>query len=379
MTVDIDRKIDLLRERVLSLSLSDSIIPQTELMIKKSGLPTSTAESLRKEWLNDMLSHPSSAETRHATSDPSDHFLKWLEERVKHRYHVSRRTVSAIANNYSPEIASKLSIIIWPQEIAWAQRMRLDKNPFTATKAALFLRDIESNPSKVFISIAGIYSDAVMTNGYLDNEVQDFTADEIRFAVNIPEFAPLFQRYAARAYSDALKAMSRDQLKKYASRAADDENNDRRRIASENISRRNTRFPMRYSISIIRSAIAFKLDANKLFLLEKAFNRLLENGEVDVEPGMVTADAGFLKLLANKDRRTSILDMEELPPAADCRTAWDIIHLNAGFSIKMPGGLVSLKVSKDQFSQWQEDVVEGKRPLPYDEYSDIGFFLLGSQ
>jgi hypothetical protein len=377
--VSIDRKVDLLRQQVALLALKPETMKAAESIVKANRMVSKVVDPLRKEWLNDMVTHPNDGEFRLAASDPDGHFLKWIDLRSKRPYHVTRRTVLAVAEKYKEtNIATKLSIVIWPQEIAWAQRMRLDANPFTATKAALFLRETLGNPSKTFVAIADIYSEAVKHAGYSDSPVQDLSADEIRFASELPEFAPLFQRYAARAYADTLKNMTRDQVEKLAQRAAAEENEDRRLFAAEGIARGAQRSPMRRSVSTIRSAIAFRLDSNTTYLLEKAFIRKVEAGEVDIEPGQRTADGGFLRLLADPAQRDAVLSLESVPSAAEFMNTWEIARLNASYIDQLPPSYKALACTKAQLENWQEAVVMGMRPCPYDAVSDLGFFLLGA-
>jgi hypothetical protein len=376
--VDIDRKIDMLRERVASLAVKPETIEAAERVVKANRMVAKIVEPLRKEWLNDMITHPNAGEFRLAAVDPDAHFLKWIETRSRHPYHVTRRTVAAVGDDYGTDTATKLSIVVWPQEIAWAQRMRLDPNPFTATKAALFLRETVGNPSKTFTAIANMYSDAIMRVGYLDSPVQEMSAAEIRFATDLPEFAPLFQRYAARAYAETLKDMTRDQVEKLAARAAAEENEERRLVAAAGIARGAARSPMRRSVSTIRTAISFKLDSNSTYLLETAFIRKVEAGEVDIDPGQRTADAGFLRLIADLEQRKVVLDMEPLPSPAQYMDTWEIANLNGSFLDQMPPSYKALGCTKAQLESWQEAVVLGKRALPFDAVSDLGFFLLGA-
>jgi hypothetical protein len=375
---DIDRKMDMLRERVASLAVKPETIEAAERIAKANRMVAKIVDPLRKEWLNDMITHPNAGEFRLAATNPDAHFLKWIEMRSRHPYHVTRRTVAAVGDKYGTDIATKLSIVVWPQEIAWAQRMRLDQNPFTATKSALFLRETVGNPSKTFAAIADMYSDAIMRIGYLDNPVQDLSAMEIRFGKEIPEFAPLFQRYAARAYAETLKDMNRDQVEKLAQRAAAEENEERRLVTAGGIARGAARSPMRRSVSTIRTALSFKLDANSTYLLETAFIRKVEAGEVEIDPGQRTADAGFLRLIADKEQRTVVLNMEPLPSPAEYMDTWEIAHLNGTFLDQLPPSYKPLSCSKAQLESWQEAVVMGKRPCPYDAVSDLGFFLLGA-
>ncbi|MCZ7860845.1 hypothetical protein O9X98_05460 [Agrobacterium salinitolerans] len=375
---DIDRKMAMLRERVASLAVKPETIEAAERIVKANRMVVKIVDPLRKEWLNDMITHPNAGEFRLAATDPDAHFLKWIEVRSQHPYHVTRRTVAAVGEKYGTDTATKLSIVVWPQEIAWAQRMRLDSNPFTATKAALFLRETVGNPSKTFAAISDMYTEAVKLVGYLDNPVQDMSAMEIRNASELPEFAPLFQRYAARAYAETLKDMTRDQVEKLAQRAAAEENEERRLVMAVGIARGAVRSPMRRSASTIRTAISFKLDANSTYLLETAFIRKVEAGQVEIDPGQRTADAGFLRLIADREQRTTLLNMEALPSPAEYMDTWEIAHLNATFLDQLPPSYKPLGCTKAQLESWQEAVVMGRRPCPYDAVSDLGFFLLGA-
>ncbi len=376
--VDISRKMLLLRERVSSLALRPETLTEAEAVVKANRMVGKIVDSLRKEWLNDMLTHPNAGEFRLAASDPDSHFLRWIEVRSRHPYHVTRRTIEAVGESYGAETASKLSIVVWPQEIAWAQRMRLDTNPFTATKAALFLRETMGNPSKTFAALADIYSEAIMRVGYLDSPVQDISAHEIRFSPELPEFAPLFQRYAARAYAETLKNMTREQVEKLAARAATEENEDRRLVLAAEVARNAVRSPLRQNLSTIRTAVMFKIDSNTAYLLEKAFVRKIESGAVDIDPGMMSADANFLRLLADPEARQATVDIEPLPGKAEYMDIWEIAHLDRSFLTRLPPSYKPLACTPAQLEQWQEAIVEGRRPCPYDAVSDLGFFLLGA-
>lgn len=376
--MDINKKLDLLRGRVASLALSPDTLSKAEEIVKSNRMMAKVVDPLRREWLNDMLTHPNAGEFRLAVSDPDAHFLKWIETRSRFPYHVTRRTVEALSQKFGADTASKLSIVVWPQEIAWAQRMRLDPNPFTATKAALFLRETMGNPSKTFAALADIYSDAIMRVGYLDCPVQDMSAAEIRFSSTLPEFAPLFQRYAARAYAETLKSMSREQVEKLAARAAVEENEDRRLVAASDIARGALRSPMRRNLSTIRTAVMFKLSSNSTFLLERGFLRKVEAGEVDIDPGMRSADAGFMRLMADAPSRDAVLAMEAIPSDKDYMDIWDIAHLDMEFVSALPPSFKPLAPTSKQMEGWQEAIVEGKRSRPYDAVSDFGFYLIGA-
>lgn len=376
--VDVDRRLELVRSRLSQLHLPDEALGRAAEVVREARLPETMVEVLRKEWLNDMVLHPDAGEFRLAASDPSGHFVKWLRARAAHPYHVSWRTVDQVAERYGAENASKLHIVVWPQEIAWAQRTRLDANPFAATKAALFLREAAALPSKLFRVVADLYSDAVTTSGYMDHEAHGLSADEIRFSDSPPEFSPLFLRHAAREYDERLRAMTREQVDRLAARAREDESADRRAAASRRAIRHLERAPFRHSVPMIRSAITFSISPNEAFQIERAFVRMLESGDVGVEPGDRTADGEFLRLIADRSRRKRALSMQPLPAPEARPDALDIARLDAGFLSSLPASFAALDASVARLQDWKTAVIEGGRTVPFDPISDFGFFLLGA-
>lgn len=375
--VDIDKRIELLRKRLAKLEFGEAradVVARADEILKANGMIPKMVEPLRKEWVNDLMTDTQSYKA--AVGDPAAHFLRWLSDRSRDRYRVNRRSIDAAVEKFGAAIANKLHIIVWPQEIAWCQRMRLDRNPYTATKAALFLRETEGNPSKTFAALADMYSDAAARGGYIDSPAQDFSPDEIRFASELPDFAPLFQRYASRAYAEALEKMSRDQVEKYAARAALEETADRRRVTAVGIAAKTRRSPMRHQLSMIRSAMSQGLTSNRMFLLEQGFLSQVADGKIEMEPGMRTADAGFLRMLMNATERKRILDMQPLPDPADHPDQWEIVNLNGEFLDRLPASFKALGATRKTLEKWQEAIVEGAREIPYDAESDFAFFVL---
>jgi hypothetical protein len=374
---DIATKLDLLRKRVQKFDLDPSVMLQATSIVERNGMIAKMAETLRKEWLNDLIANSNSESYRLALSGPGAHFLKWVDARSRDKYRVSPRAFATATDKIGPTVAAKLRIVVWPQEIAWAQRMRLDENPYSATKAALFLREAEANPSKTFLNLVDVYSEAVKKLGYLDSAVQEMSADEIRFARDLPEFAPLFQRYAARAYADALQNPPREKIVKLAQRAAIDETTERRIIAARQIAQNTERFPMRRSMSLVRTAIHHKLTPNQMFLLENAFLVEVEAGREEIEPGMRTADTAFMMAIGDAERRQALLDMAIAPASSD-KDGLDILNFTKDFFTLLPASFKPLAPNTATLLKWQTEIVEGRREFPYDVVSDFGFFMLGA-
>lgn len=379
--VGIDAKADLLRKRVAALALTPETLGEAAEVLSAAGvtLPGAAGE-LRKEWLNDVVASTEPAEFRAAARDPGGHFLAWLRERAKNRFHVTWRAVDAVAARLGAETASRLALVTWPQEIAWAQRLRLSENPATATKAAMFLREAEGYPAKVFSRIADLHADLAGKAGYWDSPAQESSPDEIRFGEGTVDFNPLFLRYASRSYVENLLGMPRERMEKLAARAARDETRERAAITAGAAVRAARRFPMRRVASTIAAAASMGITPNCLFLLENGFLALVEAGLEHVDPVPRPPQAAFVAAIANSAARPRLVAAAPEPEASDEEILWEVANLDRRWQASLPESFG--RWSKDRASrmlEWQADIVEGRREPPRDPISDFGFHLLATE
>jgi len=372
--MDTESRARLLRKRVAALQIPPETMAEAEKVVEAAGLKISgAADNLRKEWLNDLVASTDAAAFRHAARDPSSHFLDWLAERARTPYHVSYRAVDSAAQRLGPEVAARVAMVVWPQEIAWAQRLRLSENPVTATKAAMFLREAAGNPARLFGKIADLYGDAVTKSGYSDNPAQDLSPHDIRFSPEVPEFSPLFLLYAARSYSDVLLDMTRDRIEILAQRAARDENEERRRIEAEKAVGSIRRFPMRRIFSVISSSVTMGLSANKLYLAEIGFVGLLESGDIEADNGVAT----FVSMISSAETRQKLFAAAKTPDTTPEEIQWGIAHLERGWIDDLPESFRKRAMNlQPAMEAWQVEVVEERREAPYDPVSDFGFFMI---
>lgn len=379
--VSTDALTSLLRRRAAALALSPDDFARAEEAVRNAGmrLPGAT-ETLRKEWLNDLVASKDGAEFRAAARDPGGHFLRWVSDRAKDRFRVSWRAVEAVSQRIGQEAAARFAVVVWPQEIAWAQRTRLSDNPMSATKAAMFLREAEGNPSKVFTGLSDIYADQALKASYSESPVHESSPDEIRFADDIQDFSPLFLRYAARAYAEILHTMPREKIEALGARAAREEEADRRRIRSASAALRARRFPMRRILTVIASATSMGLSPNEVYLLEDAFLSALDAGEIGTEPGNSVPHAEFIACISDPEARALLGASVPCPEPVPSETLWEVANLDLRWIETHPaswGERWSLPARRAAFLAWQEEVVNEARETPLDPMSDFGFFLMG--
>jgi hypothetical protein len=375
--VSYEAKTRLLRKRAAALSLPDGTAERVAETVRSAGMRLpGAAEALRIEWLNDLLAARDAGAFGLAARDPAAHLLSWAAERAKDPFHVTYRSVEAVARDLGPDAASRL-VVAWRQEIAWAQRMRRYPNPRVATKAALFLREAEGAPGKLFERLAATYADAFSSPDYIDHPAHSMSDRDIRFLDHVPDFTPLFLRYASRAYAERLAAMARDKLEVLAARAAREEDEDRERAASRRSADVARRSPMRRMITVIADARMRGLSPNALWAAEEAFLGLLSTGEIRVPPGTGSPHARFLETIGDPSAlaRLSAACPPSVPDGDSL--AWTVVHLGIGWLDGIPDGYRRMSERmRTSFESWQVEIAEERREAPVDPVSDFGFFLM---
>lgn len=375
--VDVASKTRLLKKRIEDLAFPEEIKAIAKGIIDNAGLNIPDAvEMLQKEWLSDTVMTKNTIHFRAAKRDPGAHFLDWVKSRAKHPFHVTYRSVENVTLRLGPEVAARIAHVIWPQEIAWAQRLRLSQNPMLATKAAMFLREAMGNPAKMFERIADLYADSYAKVEYADNEVQDLSPLEIRFSSSVPEFNPLFLVHVSRKYSELIHSMPMDRIELLAARAAKDEQSERSRISAAKIAEHSRRFPMRRMMNVISFAHSAGISPNELHKLEDQFLALLENGEIDTDQAMQTAHTPFVALLSDIEKRCELLQVASDVDFDPDTIIWNIAHLDRHWLDSLPHSYQEWDRLAAKMLAWQMDVVKECRDIPSDPISDFGFWLI---
>jgi hypothetical protein len=377
--MDPKQKTMLISKRASALAFSDRVFRDAERIVEKAGLTLpGVVQELWKEWLNDMVATSNHDAYRAAARDPGGKFLDWLRVRSMHRFHITWRAFEKVSRAYGPGMVGRFVTGVWPQEIAWAQRMRRFDNPHVATRAALFLRETEGKPWKTFIALADIYADMSRSIVEIDNPVFDLTPEEIRFSDDLPDHTPLFLQYASRTYKDMLDQLDGEKLRILAERAKRDELADRTSDEARKMAASTRLAPMRHSTSVISAAISLGIGPNELYLAETTFLDRLERGEVPIERGTRTPQTAFVTAISDRKNRKALVSSSiapEIDPAGD---VWEIARLDRRWIDTLPPGYSAFTGLRNSLEDWKLAVVEGRRNIPYDKVSDFGFFISAS-
>jgi hypothetical protein len=365
------------RDRAAALQVSAETVAEARKVVATAGmLGVDAAERLRKEWFNDVFGDRDNRDFKAASADPDGHFLEWLRERVLNPFHVTYRAVERAARRHGAEAAMKLATVVWQQEVAWAQRLRRDRNQRIAVLSAMFLREAVSNPFKAFGRIADAYADALTDDpDYARSACHDLTPSEIRERPESHDWTPLFLRISERAYRDILSEMSRTKLEALAERAARDEAKDLATLGTRRAAVSMLKSPLSRMAGVISSAIAAGLDSNDLVTAERRFAERLASGAIELPKGAFIPYREFLDFVAAEGAvaEPPLESEEELRIArVDCL---DMAWLDQ----RVPEDFARFgALRKEKFENWKADVVAGVRPGPIDPVSDYGFFLIAS-
>lgn len=378
MAIDINSYTDLLKRRIKTLDISKEKIEEAEKIALNNGYKDQNIGNILKiEWLNDILKSKKKNVYLIAAKNPEEHFINWIKERTKNKYHVTYRSFDLIEKEFGTNIAIKMLHEIWPQEIAWAQRLRTDNNPVTSTKCAMFLREVESNAGKIFEKIALIYTEKFSDINYYKNPAHNLSPEQIRFNNEIPNFTPLFLYYASTEYSAKLKKMTKEKLELYSKIAEKDEINEKKYILNTKSINYIKEHPIRQFPTIINAAISMNITSNQLFNIENEYILNLEKGNEILDNSSSIPIASFLLYLTNNKDNQEIKNKNIKNNIEKDDIIWTIINLDRYWVKKLPSYFKKYNLQlEEKFNNWKEDISKEKREPPYDIISDFCFFLM---
>jgi hypothetical protein len=360
-----------IRPIILSVDIQHEVAAEHKVQRKR-------VERYYQEWLFEMADSARNDDYFLSTRNPKEQFSRWVAARISDPFFVSKGIRDILHQRYQVDVANKIFMIIWPQEIAWAQRFRLDSNSYTATKAALFLSQAQDDTKTVFLSIADLHAEAFMTMDYNRSHFQEMSPEEIRNSPELADFTPLFLMHANRNYIEKLSKLDSADFQKYATVAAQLEKNERQGVMRSRLVDHARKFPLRRTLPVLAAARAHNISANELFLLEEYFLDQMEKKLIDVVPGSGTALPIFVAFISDRRgiKRTIMEAANFAGPNAKAIDQLGVLSLRNWWIDQLPDGYRNLGNVVTGFSEWREAMIDEDRMMPFDAVSDFGYFLL---
>ncbi len=366
-------------DRAARRAAEDLVAHASQRMSEETGINRAFSEvRLYKEWRNDLLAKPGDDQNPWAriTADPATPYMGWLDWRLAHPFHVSYRVVDAAARRMGVSTANLLVDIRWPQEVAWARRIRKSADERDVLVGHRFLLAAIADASSEFAKLAGAYAQASDDPAYVLAPEHDYAADEVAAGYGSPDFGPLFLRHGRAVLADRLGRMSAKELRASAAVARRSEDTERgnraRRRAAANVRAAN----MARSPGIISIAVEAGLGADGLVDAQAEFARLVEAGAVPVPPDVGLPYEEFCAWLRTAQAPSQTL----LMPGDDLSGETELLGIVSNpidWVRSLPRDYHDMGASDPRrFHRWLAPIASRERAFPRDAVVDYGFQLV---
>jgi len=327
-------------------------------------------ESLWNEWFNENI-HDADLYAV-SVKDPDAGYLGWLARRIAEPFRLPGLAVGALVERLGADDGMRVALVLWPQEVAWAHRMRRSQDLRIAVLSHLFVANARANPSREVARIAEYYRDAVASPGYAEAIEHTLSPEEIREGYGDEKFRPLFLRYAEGTLGQRVDAMSITELQALATHVAGLEERELRGFAKERVLKSLKGASIVTMTGVIAEAIKRGLDSNDLLWEWDRFVDAIRNDAFQVPPGTGRPYTEFMTWLRTESEPGSGPDSE------DCSARMVAVLAGArGWVSALPLEYQSMGAGDpEQFIGWSDAVIAKTRRPPRDLVLDYGFYLV---
>lgn len=366
----------ILARAIRALAVPPSAMEEARIAADASGMrEPDAAQRLYREWLNDLVAVHGGLQFQAAARDPQGSFLGWLASRLANPWHVSHRAHAAVRARHGDEVAILIGGVRWPQEVAWAQRMRGDDNDRVAFLAEMWLQAARRDPAKLFKGVADLYvAEAALDPSYASNPAHLLSDQEILDGEeDVCHWRPLWLRFSEREFGRLVNATPRARLSVLAQRVREAEWRDRRARGHARQAEALRRWRPATMVAVLEAAIAHGLSSDDLVAAERDFVSEVERGGVDLTSVPTPAWRVFARRLG------SWAGLSSAPSDVERAQRIEAIHaLPPSWADRMPDDLhVVGATDHRRLMMWFDAVaVTGARTPPEDPAVDYAMWLL---
>lgn len=368
--LDTSLQMDLLAKRRAMLDLPETVMAEAEERCKEARLDVL---GLRREWINNVLRNE---EFEKAMENVPKSFLDWVDRKVADPYFLPAQA-SSLASLRLEDEAMRFSTIVWPQEIAWAKRLRRSDDIPTALLSSLFLGQARKNVVEQFKSLFPIYLVAQEDFAYIRLSVHDLTPDQIRMGMGSPSFEPLFLRHARSAFEPQLaKLLDMTGIDVIVAKIRREEEADIQDLILGRAVKALERSRITRMVSVIRAAIDIGLDSEMLDRAYEEFLQQVRGGKLRFDPQTGLPDAEFRSWLRVQSLKRPSRGKAPIRNA-DNPTLYEIVKRPKRWVEGLPEEYRSLGGNVSHvLHAWLQPIVADERPAPRDFVLDYGFHLV---
>jgi len=364
-------QMEFLIQRKALLSVPEIAMDEARKRCEGHGLDVSV---LHNEWINDTLSSQPAYEM--ALEDVPKSFLAWVDRKIEDPF-LLPAMASKVASLRLDHDAMRFCTIVWPQELAWAHRLRRSEDAVVAILSDGFLRRARKDVMSQFKALFPVYLVACEEFDYLRSQVHDLTPEQIRLGMGDNNFDPVFLRYARSAFESLVsKLMERDEIDKIVESVRNSEVKEVQKILRSKTAQLMERSRLTRMISIIRTAMDIGLDSDRLDLAYVSFLQEIENGAVHLDVNGGLPDGEFRAWLRVQKFKRMTMPETFRTNAAD-ESLGEIVRAPIGWVDRLPQEYLDLGGRTPRiFQEWLSPIVKDIRSAPRDFVLDYGFHLV---
>ena len=370
VTAPLDHVNDLLK----MLELSNTAIAQTDRDLEGSQLDY-TAQDMIAEWLNYVILNRDDGETLEtAIENPDRHFMQFLVNVTNDPTQPLPHHVQMLSRQIGIEFVSAMSRIHWPQQLAWAERMKNHEDDTVVLLADLFSKKAAKKPSDLFCKLTRFAFEADF-----DGQTHSMTtfdllnADEIA-AVDLTglQWLPLCILYVQR--SSASKALAQFSESALAQRAHGVRIDYRKRHASQRLDASLSYledYPLTLRSSVISKATRLGINSTKLCALYRDFLSSIRD-QIKIPDDERSMTRLFIEHIDHgKDNKVVSQEAETVRGIRK-----SVARINSRWIASLPEDMfVAGADDKSKLSEWRNLVLSGERDCPSDIRVDYFMFL----
>lgn len=363
--------IEMIEARLQRLAVAPEVEAEAVGIVKAAGVPGLDQAKLFAEWRSDVLASDGD-DFKVACEDPPGIYLEWLRARVKDPFHVTFRAVSQYSKNRDLNGANEFVYVRWPQEVAWAHRLRASGDDRTAFFSTLFLRQAAHNTAKAFHEVAAAFDSAMREHSFALADEHKLTAKAIRLGVGEVTHRPAFLRLYEVKHATTVDRMSPTEMAALALRARESQAVDRNRVYGATACALAQLTPISRLIGVIHVARETLRDSDQLVLEERTFLESVAKGEIALLSGGIP-NLEFIHWLRARAPVDVLAPHDEDPNLAK------VLGSPGRWVAGLPRDYHDYGAGDQRkLASWLTPIITKQRPVPLDCVVDFGFHLIAT-
>ncbi|EPX83546.1 hypothetical protein [Salipiger mucosus] len=371
---DIDAPLHYVKGLLAQLHVEPTLLEVIDKEVEETRF---TADALRREWINDVLSRPPEDPVRAAALEKPDiQFYRYVEKRAADPLSPAPRLVRTLVDEFGVEVVAPIREHTWHRQIDWARRLQMHPDDEFVLLAKFFLREATGEHcDQAFEGLIRFQREQCDPAAYEIMVAHDHTGEDIAtLKIDDLETFPTCIEYMRSKRAAKIATMT---PKMRSDVAAGIRRQSQIEAQSDRIARLKESYakrPVYFSSLIAVEAVIMGLSSDDILSVNDDFIASLETqGPPDGDTG--TAESRFLALMNRytREQRT----VPEISPAQRNDRMDRILSIGPGWAKKL--GAIHADVdglNPSNWNRWLRTIHHGERTPPRDWSLDYYLFLL---